>query len=375
MRQAIVKPGGGGKMTSGSIPRRSFRRFLPLLAIGLAVSMLASCDPPPPGPAEAGAPPVEASARAKADGTAYRIVYLSPLAAGETSPFVQAFMDGLRDLNYEDGKNVRVDFKYAGGRDEAYPELVAEALEETPEPDVIVGSSSPAALAAKKATKDIPIVFVGVGDPVGVGLVDELCCPKENVTGVASFSPELSVKRLELLKEALPNASRVAVLWNSGNPVKRMDWSETEKAAAVSRLTLESLAVRSPAEFEAAFDAAVPSGSSGLVVLGDPLTVQRAPAIVRLAMRAGLPGIYEGAEFAECGGLLSYAANRAGYYRRAADYVDRILRGEKPANLPVERPSRFELVVKMWAAQILGVELPNSIMISADRIIHNEACA
>jgi putative ABC transport system substrate-binding protein len=296
-----------------------------------------------------------------------RIIYLSPTAPGEQSPFGRAFMEGLEQLGYVNGRNVIVDFKYTSGRDERFPELVAEALQQPA--DVIIGSTSPAVVAAKGATQTVPIVMVGVGDAVGTGLVASLSRPGGNVTGVTSFSPELSAKRLDLLKEAIPDLSRVGVLWNAGNPVKVMDWNETEQAAAWLGVDASSLAVRSPAEFAAAFEAAAQLGCGGLAVLGDPLTVQNVRAIVELAREYRLPAIYEGREFTDAGGLLSYAANRVDYYRRAATYVDRILKGETPADLPVERPARFELVVNLQTAGELGLTLPQSLLIRADRII------
>lgn len=211
--------------------------------------------------------------------------------------------------------------------------------------------------------------MVGVGDAIGPGLVASLSRPSGNVTGVTSFSPELSAKRLALIKETLPDLQRVAVLWNADNPVKALDWQETELAAMKLGMAATSLGVRRPQEIDEAIESAVMHGCRGLVVLGDPLTVRNAERIATLAADHGLPAIYEGREFVEAGGLISYAASREGYYRRAAFYVARILRGANPADLPVERPSRFELVVNLRAAEQISLPVPQSVLLQAQEVV------
>lgn len=276
-------------------------------------------------------------------------------------------MDGLREHGYLDGQNVHVEFRYAEGQADRFPALVADLLGIPV--DVIVASTSPAVVASKAATSSVPIVMVGVGDAIGPGLVESLSHPGGNVTGVTSFSPELSSKRLALIKEMVPNLDRVAVLWNMDNPVKALDWQETELAAATLALRVMSHGVRQPLEIEAALETAVSQGCQALVVLGDPLTVRSAERIAGLAVRYGLPAIYEGKEFVDAGGLISYAASRESYYRRAAFYVAKILQGANPAELPVERPSRFEMVLNMRAAEQISLTVPNSVLLQAQEVV------
>jgi putative tryptophan/tyrosine transport system substrate-binding protein len=308
------------------------------------------------------------AAEAQQPATIYRIGYLGP-GAGSTLPAaLDAFRQQLRQLGYVEGQNVALEYRWAADRDDQLPSLAADLVRLKVDVIVIEGHT-PAIQAAKQATRTIPIVMGVSGDPVKTGLVESLARPGGNVTGLSLLTPDLAPKRLELLKEAVPTLARVAVLWNATNPVKVLDWHETQAAASALGLQLHSLEVRGPPDFAGAFDAATRDRADALVVLPDGLINSHRKQIVDFATARRLPGMYPYREFVDAGGLMSYAPSYVDLFRRAAVYVDRILKGTKPADLPVEQPTKFELVLNMKTAQALGLALPPSILFQADEVI------
>jgi ABC-type uncharacterized transport system substrate-binding protein len=274
---------------------------------------------------------------------------------------------GLRELGYVDGRNITLEIRWAEGRNERLPELVAELVRL--KVDVLVVATTPGALAAKNATRTIPIVLVAVGDPVGSGLVASLARPGGNVTGLSLLNQELSGKRLELLKEGLPRISRVAILTNPGNPIHATFWKETDTAAQTLGLQLQPISVRAPEDLDEAFRMAARGRADALLVFDDPLALGYRARLVALAAKHRLPTIYGFREFPDAGGLLSYGPKLPDQYRRSAAYVDRILRGAKPADLPVEQPTKFELVINLKTAKALGLTIPQSLLGRADEVI------
>jgi putative tryptophan/tyrosine transport system substrate-binding protein len=235
--------------------------------------------------------------------------------------------------------------------------------------DVIVAGGTLAPLAAKRATSTIPIVMANAGDPLGSGLVSSLAYPGGNVTGLSLMAPDLGGKRLELLKELLPGLSRAAVLWNAANPYAANVFRETERAARKLAIDIQSLEVRGPDDFDTAFEAARAQHPEGLITIEDPLTIDNRKQIVDFAARNRLPAIHGVREFVEAGGLIAYGANLVDLARRAATYVDKILRGAKPADLPVQQPTKFEMVINLKTAKALGLELPPTLLARADEVI------
>ncbi len=294
-----------------------------------------------------------------------RIGYLSP-RAGPTNRD-EAFRQGLRELGYVEGQNLVIEYRWGGERDDQFPRLAAELV--ALKVDVIVAAGNLAVRAARQATSTIPIVMAAVGDPVATGLVASLARPGGNITGQTIFSSELTGKRLELLKEVVPRVARVAVLVYRPSPFTAHFLSETEAAARVLGVQLRPVEVRRPKDFEGAFAEMVKDHAGGLVVQITPLFFDNRRKIVDLAAQRRLPAIYESREFADGGGLMSYGPDRLVVYRRAAAYVDKILKGTKPADLPVEQPTRFELAVNLKTAKALGLTMPPSIMVRADQVI------
>lgn len=294
-----------------------------------------------------------------------RIGYL--VVGSALGPRDEAFFEGLRELGYVEGRNIVIEYRYAQERLGRLPELAAELVRLRA--DVIVALSTLLARPAKKATQTIPIVAVS-GDPVGTGLVSSLARPGGNVTGLTFFSPELAPKRLELLKEAIPGVSRVAVLWNPDGPAKVQEFKSIEAAARSLALDLQSLEVRAPdPDIEGAFRAAAAWRAGVLLVLGNPLTLAHRTKIVSQAVKRRLPSVYDSPQFVEAGGLMAYGPNFKHLYGRAAAYVDKILKGASPADLPVEQPTTFELVINMRTAKVLALTIPPSLLLRADRVI------
>jgi ABC-type uncharacterized transport system substrate-binding protein len=280
----------------------------------------------------------------------------------------EAFRRGLRDLGYIEGKNVLIEYRSQEGKADRGPSLVAELIQL--KVDVLVLTPSPAIRAAKKATKTIPIVMVTTADPVATGLIESLARPGGNVTGITRITRDLNGKRLELLKDVVPTTSRVGVLFQAGSTSGDIHFKEYETAARALKLELQSLGVRGQnPDFEAAFRAASNGRVGALVTITNGLTTFYRKEIAALAMKHRLPSMYERTANVEAGGLLSYSANETESYRRAAVYVDKILKGTKPADLPVEQPTKFEFVINLKTAKALNLTIPQSVLFRADRVI------
>jgi putative tryptophan/tyrosine transport system substrate-binding protein len=278
-----------------------------------------------------------------------------------------AFEQGLRDWGWLNGQNIAIKHRFAEGHFDRLPALAAELV--GLRVDVIVADAAPATKAAKRATRSIPIVFAVHGDPIGAGDIGNLSHPGGNITGLTLMHPELIGKQLDLLKQAVPRVSRVAVLWNAANPAKILDWRELKPAARTLGIALQSREVRRPADFDAAFAAIRDERPDGLLTLGDALTFSGRVSITDFAANERLPALYQYREFVEGGGLMSYGADLADSFRRAAAYVDKILKGAKPADLPIEQPTKFELVINLKTAKALGLIIPPSLLARADEII------
>ncbi len=287
----------------------------------------------------------------------------NPAAAEHT---FGAFQQRLRELGYVEGQSIALEVRWAEGRIERMPELVAELV--GLKMDVLVSPTNTGALAAKKATRTIPIVMIAT-DPVALGLVASLARPGGNVTGLSYFNEATVAKRLELLKEFVPGLVRVAVLRNPLVTSHAIFWQETEVAARKLGVALQPLDVRGPEDFEAAFAAATRGNAQALVAFDDALTVAYRPRIAALAASSRLPAMYGFREFPEDGGLMSYGASFADLHRRAAAYVDKILKGAKPADLPIEQPTKFELVINRKTANALGLTVPSTLLAQADEVI------
>ncbi len=298
----------------------------------------------------------------------WRIGYLAPDSLSSSPHYIEAFRQGLRGLGYVEGQNVAIEDRWAEGKFDRLPDLASELVRLNM--DVIVAGAAPATRAAKRATSQIPIVMVGVGpDPVEAGIVASLARPGGNITGLTTMLAESSAKRLELLREAAPKVTRVAVLWNSANPAKARDSRETQVAARALGLTVRSVEVQGPEQFERAHAAMTTERPGALLVLTDPLTFLYRKRIVEFAAATRIPAMYDLREYVGAGGLMSYGVDQIDLFRRAATYVDKILRGAKPADLPVEQPTKFELVINLKTAKALGLAIPQSLLIRADEII------
>jgi putative tryptophan/tyrosine transport system substrate-binding protein len=275
---------------------------------------------------------------------------------------------GLRELGYMEGKNILVELRSAEGKTERFPNLVAELLQLNV--DVLVSTSSVAVRAAKQASKRTPIVMVLNQDPVATGIVDSLARPGGNVTGLTLLTRDLSGKRLELLKELVPTISRVGILLDSDSPTAASELKGYEAAVAALKVQLQSLEVRGPnPDFPAAFAAAAKGRMSALIAVRTSLINLNSKRIADLAIKNRLPSMFERSEYVETGGLVSYAANDAESFKRAAVYVDKILKGVKPAELPVEQPTKFELVINLNTAKQIGLTIPQSVLYRADKVI------
>jgi putative tryptophan/tyrosine transport system substrate-binding protein len=286
---------------------------------------------------------------------------------GGPSPHLEAFRQGLRELGYTEGQNIVIEPRHAAMRPALLPDLAANLV--LSKVDVIVAAGDPAIHAARHATSTIPIVMVAGADPVGSGLVTSLARPGRNLTGLSALSPELSGKRLQLLTEAIPRVSRMAVFWNPADPAKALELREIQATGQALGVQLQLLEVRGPEDFESAFAAMARDRAEALIILGDPLTLSHRMRIVDLAAKSRLPGIYDVQEFVEAGGLMAYGPSLPDLFRRAAAYVDKILKGAKPGTLPVEQPMKFELTINLKTAKALGLTIPQSVLFLADRVI------
>ena len=277
------------------------------------------------------------------------------------------FAREFRPLGYIEGKNIAFEFRSADNKLERLPSLADELIRL--KVDVVFTPAGDEALAAKKATKTIPIVFAGVADPVAIGLVDSLARPGGNITGFSTIAPMVAGKRLELLKETIPRFSRVAVLWDPKSSASAQSWKESQLAARELGLHLYSTEVSSADRFDGAFQDAIKAGSVALAVISSPLVNTNQKRIADLALKNRLPAIYPREDFADSGGLMSYGPDRTEPYRRAAVYVDKILKGTKPAELPVEQPAKFEFIINLKAAKQIGLTIPPNVLARADRVI------
>ncbi len=302
----------------------------------------------------------------RAEGPPRRVGYLDPVF--KNLPLFKVWQDSLRDHGWIEGKNLIVDYRSAEGRAERLSALAAELV--TLKPDLLVAPSPQVALALKSATATIPIVFVAVYDPVAIGLVQSLSRPGGNITGLATYAPgDWIAKRIEILRELVPGASKIAILVNPGNPIHR--WIIAEELPQTARsfgVALPVVEATTADELDTAFASAVAQHADAMIVFGDNLTNQEAPRVTALAANHHLPAIYLFRQFAN-GGLISYGPDIADLFRRAGGYVDKILKGTKPADLPVEQPTKFELVINMKTAKELGLTVPPSLLVRADEVI------
>ena len=305
--------------------------------------------------------PAEAQPQAKV----FKIGWLSARAALNSGQEVIVRM--LRDLGYVEGKNIAFEYRYANNQLDRFPALADELVRL--KVDVLLTPGTPGALAFKNATKTIPIVFADVTDPVAAGLVDSLARPGGNITGFSSIEAVLAGKRLELLKEAVPKISRVAVLWNPHDPSSAQQWKESQLAARELGLQLHSMEVSSADKFESAFKEANQVRSSALFVVSSALAFSNQNRIADLAIKNRLPAIYTRGDFVDSGGLISYGPDQAERLRRVAAMVDKILKGTKPADIPVEQPTKFELIINLKAAKQISLTIPPNVLARADKVI------
>jgi putative ABC transport system substrate-binding protein len=306
-----------------------------------------------------GAPP---AAGAQQRTAVARIGFLLP-GASPAAPYAEAFRMGLAELGYTVGRDLDIEYRSAEGRADRLPDLVAGLVRARV---ALIVTSGEGALAAKGVTSTVPIVMAVSADPVGAGLVADLARPGGNITGLTLLAPGIVAKRLELAKEVLPGLTRAAVLWNP-NPLGRRVLEELEAAAKPMGIAVQAVEARGTHELPAAF--AAMAGAGAVVVLADPLTIAQRERIMGLALSHKLAAISDTRQFADAGGLLAYGPSLLDSFRRAATYVDKILKGAKPADLPVEQPTRFELVVNLKTAKVLGLTIPQSVMVRADQVI------
>ncbi len=310
--------------------------------------------------------PVPPAAQAQQAGKVYRVGFLwdSPAVFPDA---IEAFRRGLRDLGWVEGQNIAIEYRWTEGKPERMRELAEELVRL--KVDVIVAPSSIYTAAAKRATSAIPIIFMVHADPIGTGHVASLARPGGNITGLSIMMTETNVKGLELLKDAIAGLSRVAVVWDPATPSHGPGLKAVEVAGPALGLRIQPVAVRSATEFDSAFSAISRERADAVLVLSTPIFVAGAKRLAELAMTHKLPSMFGPRVHAEAGGLLSFGPDRADQFRRGAIYVDKILKGAKPADLPVQQPTKFELVINMKTAKVLGIKFPNSIMLRADKVI------
>jgi ABC-type uncharacterized transport system substrate-binding protein len=314
------------------------------------------------------------AAEAQSAGKVPRVGILSPASASDAgrnpsdlAVLFAAFREGLRELGYVEGRNITVESRWAEGNYDRLPGLAADLVRLRV--DVIVTYGTPASQAAKRATATIPIVMAAIIDPVASGLVPSIARPGGNVTGQSMMSPDLAEKLLEILKEIVPKISRVAVLHNPANPGNAPQVRHAQDAARALGIRLQLLGARGPSEIDSAFAAMANEQAGAAIVLVDAMLQNNRTRITELAARHRLPAVYGLNEYPEAGGLLAYGPNRLDMFRRAATYVDRILKGAKPGDLPVEQPNKFTLVINLKTAKALGLTIPPSLLLRADRVI------
>ncbi len=300
-------------------------------------------------------------------GKIFRVGFLTAYSSSADTDLFESFRQGMRELGYDNGRNIAYETRWAEGKLERLPGLAAELVGF--KPDVMLVANTPSVMAAKKATTTIPIVMVGVGDPVGTGLVDSLARPGGNVTGITNIIGELTGKRLELLKELVPRLTRAAALGQPGDPIFAIQMRHAAAAARALKVEVFPVEIHSVSEIDRAFETIVKRRADGVLRLGDALTGPGRQRTIELALKHRLPTICVREADVEAGFLMSYGPNRFEEFHQAATYVDKILRGAKPADLPVQQPTRFELVINMKTARALGIKIPNSILVRANKVI------
>jgi len=307
------------------------------------------------------------TADAQQAGRTVTIGYLGNSSLALEANLVEAFREGLRQLGYVEGRNLIIKFEWAEGQQERHPALARELVRLTP--DVILTAGTPGTLAAKQATPSIPIVTAIAGDAVATGLVASLAKPGGNVTGLSTLAPELDGKRIELLKAAVPKLSRVAVLRNPANPFTTIAWKAMQPAAEALGVKLQPVEASSPNDLDRALTRITAAHPDGLVLIVDRFLASYRASIVQFVVKNRLPGMFPYPEFAQEGGLMSYGPDYADLFRRTATYVDKILKGAKPGDLPIEQPTKFELVINLKTAKALGLTIPQSVLLRTDEVI------
>ena len=333
-------------------PLGSSRRRTTVCASVLGAMLLALCS---------SAPAQEAARKIS------RLGFLGNSTAALEANLVGPFRDGLRRLGYVEGRNLSIEYRWAEGKYERLPALMAELI--ALRVDVIVTAGTPAAQAYQKAKTSIPLVMVAVGDPVGNGMVASLNRPGGNITGLTSISPEMEGKRIELLREVVPKLSHIAVFWNPDNAFHEIENKQVEAASRALQMKVVYLGVQNSEQFKKAFAQIQKERSKALLVLADRVFLHNRARIMEFAAKHRLPGVYAYVELVEAGGLMSYGPSYPDMHRRAATYVDKILKGAKPADLPVEQPTKFELVINLKTAKQIGVTIPPNVLARADRVI------
>ena len=306
-------------------------------------------------------------AGAQPAGRVYRIGVLETRSTVLNAANMDAFREGMRELGYKEGQNLEVVYRSSEGRDERFPDLADELMRL--KVDLILTRGTPASLAAKRASRTIPVVMASVGDPVGTGLVASLGRPGGNVTGLSNFNVEIYAKRVELLRELLPRMTRIAGLFNMGNPVIPIQWKQVEQATQSVGIQPQLLDVRRPQDLRRAFEAATMERADALIVALEGLTQANLRPIAELAVKHRLPSLYGTREYADLGGLITYGPSDPHLYHRSATFVDRIFKGVKPAELAIEQPTKFELVINMKTAKALGLTIPPSLLLRTDQVI------
>jgi ABC-type uncharacterized transport system substrate-binding protein len=306
-------------------------------------------------------------AQAQRSAKHYQIGILHPGVFGASAALFEEFQRSLRELGYTEAGNLNIEYRFAENNLDRLQEFAAELVRARP--DLIVAVNSTAAVAAHKETKTIPIVMVNVGDPVGLGLVASLPRPSGNVTGVASYQPELVGKNLEVLKELVPGLKQVAVFWTAANPLHARALKDLEIPARALAIRVHGIKIAGPDDFENGFRSAVIEHAAAVWVFGDSLFFAHRPRLAALAVNVRLPTMFTNRQHVEAGGLSSYGPTVPEQYRRATTYVDKILKGAKPADLPVEQPTKFELVINLKTAKALDLTIPQSLVVRADEII------
>jgi len=306
-------------------------------------------------------------ARAQQAAKIPRIGLLSPFAPADTAPWHQAFLRGLSDLGWVDGKNIAIEYRYSDGRNDRLPELIGDLVRL--KVDIIVTAVTNDTLAAKNAAGGIPIVMAAAGDPVATGIVASLARPGGNITGLSQMNPELNGKRLELLKEIAPNISSLAVFLNPEDPISALGQNEIELPARKMKIEVHSFEVRNTLDLDKALQEATKARVDALAIMPNPVFVTNLKLIADFAIQNRVPSVFHLREYAKAGGLVSYGVDRADLFRRAATFVDKILKGANPADLPIEQPTKFELTINLKTAKALGLTVPPKLLLTADEVI------